>query len=221
MTSLMILVIIIVILSLRKKGKKEYQKALDIISIIMLMLEVFRMLWVIIFRSGEVHLIRFDWCNQVCLLMPIAILLRLDYYIPFYKGAAFWGGMGVLAYPLWVFYDYGGIHIMAIQSMISHGLMVLVSFLLILSKESAGIKKEWTRILTGFMMMVAIAAIGSSITGDNYMALRSAERLPLVRFIPHPYYLLFMLGIEFIGLCLVDYLSCFIYRKFGAKDEIL
>ncbi|MCB6574947.1 hypothetical protein LI165_13040, partial [Phascolarctobacterium faecium] len=71
--------------------------------------------------------IRFDWCNQVCIALPLIVLFKREKAYPYIDVLAVMGGLMVLIYPLWVFYDYGGIHTMAVQSMVSHGLMVLIA----------------------------------------------------------------------------------------------
>ena len=157
------------------------------------------MIWFNIYRP-DTYFIRFDWCNQVCLWMPVCILARFRKSYPFFMGAAFLGGMGVMLYPLWVFRDYGGFHLMSIQSMVSHGLMVLFSILLMRMYHIKGRFREITlSVCIGFTIMALVALMFSLIRNINYMAMLSPKGLPIVHSIPAPFHLFVVLPAELFG----------------------
>lgn len=182
-----------------------------IISIVMLLLEIFRMIWLRIYRP-YLYVLRFDYCNQVCLFLPICILLNLKQLFPFLACVSFLGGGGVLVYPLHVFSDYGGFHIMSIQSMISHTLMVL-SAINIARMFIVDLKKDFILSSVCFFIMCAIAYVASIIRDINYLAMLSPEGLPFIDHIKAPFHIIFVVGIIDFGL----FCCLFLISKIEAK----
>ncbi len=220
MTLIMTLFIIAFCYLTRKNNRVILEKKMRGIAWVMFVLELIRMSWFRTFRP-DTYFIRFDWCNMVCLIMPICIILRLRKTYPFFMGAAFWGGAGVMVYPLWVFRDYGGFHLMSIQSMISHGLMLLTSITLMrLSPINLKRKKEiFLSITIGFSIMVVLALTFSLIRNVNYMAMLSPEGLPIIEKIKAPYHLLLIIPAEYAGFFVLAYVYSLFQKKFLANER--
>ncbi len=199
-----------------KFSSKQLFKHQKRISLVMLFLEIFRMTWLKLYRP-DVYVLRFDYCNQVCLFLPICILLNLKVLFPFLASVSFLGGGGVLVYPLHVFSDYAGFHIMSIQSMISHTLMVL-SAINLSRMITINLKKDTLISFGCFILMLVVALIGSLVRNVNYMALLSPDGLPLINHIKAPYHIPFVAGIIMFGLYLYLLLSSKLENKIHCVD---
>lgn len=181
-----------------KNDKKSARRVLVVLATIMLSLEIFRIGWRTYYYGFDLRNIRFDWCNQICLALPIIILCRFEKAYPYIDILALMGGLAVLIYPLWVFYDYGGIHVMAVQSMVSHGLMVLIALLMPFSADyRPRVKKFWKPVI-GLCILAMVALIMSRLLGENYLLMRDAHGLPFIANIPFPWYWL-LVGPFFLG----------------------
>ena len=215
-TFLGILFIILFCYKTKDFSSKRLLKHQKIISIIMLVLEIFRMIWLRIYRP-YLYILRFDYCNQVCLFLPICVLLNLKQLFPFLACVSFLGGGGVLVYPLHVFSDYGGFHIMSIQSMISHTLMVL-SAINIARMFIVDLKKNFILSTFCFALMCVIAYVASIIRDINYLAMLSPEGLPFIKNIKAPFHIIFVVGIIDFGLFCCLFLISKIETKILCPD---
>lgn len=185
----------------RHNSYNELYKKQKKISAFMLIVELLRMVYMLIYRP-EVYAWRFDYCNQVCLFMPILILCGFKASFPFLMAVAFWGGTGVMLYPLWVFRDYGGFHLITVQSMISHGLMVLSS-LNLARLHKVDIHTDFRTATFGFLCMATISFAMGAIRNENYMALFDPKGLPVLKYLSYPWHIPFVLGIIILGIFLI------------------
>ncbi len=182
------------------KSKIWNKKLLFVLAAFMIGLEVFRILWLTLMYHDYDFIsflknVRFDWCNQICIAMPIIVLLKKEKLYEYISPLAIIGGVGVMIYPVYVFYDYGGMHLLAVQSMISHGLMILIGFLMPLSSEyTPNIKKIYKPSIT-LLIMAVIALIMSHVLNVNYMLMLSADAFPFLAAIPNPWYFLIVIPI--------------------------
>ena len=198
------------------------RRVVMILAIAMLCLESCRYIWRIAYYGITPDNVRYDWCNQICIALPIIALFRWEKAYPFIDSAALLGGVTVLIYPLWVFYDYAGIHVMAVQSMLSHGLMVTVALLLPTTTttydRSTNLSSSlmWKRI-GGLDILLLIAFIASNVKGVNYLIMLSADGIPVLQHIPFPYYWIlalpgFILGIYLASVALALF-DCWMMDK--------
>lgn len=177
----------------RHRSKAYAGRVLRLCAWSMLALEIFRISWNGYYHGLSLEMFRFDFCNQICMFLPLCVILGDEKIYPYIQELACGGGIAVLAYPLWVFYDYAGFHIMALQSMISHGLMLLCGFIMPFASGKIPSTKTGTRdTLIGIGIVMIIAFVMSHVTGENYMIMRSADGLPFVGNIPFPWYWLFV-----------------------------
>ncbi len=182
----------------RYYDSKRLEKAQKRISLTMLLLELLRIVWLRIYFPNE-HFIRFDYCNQACLFFPILILCGLTIFYPAIMCISFYGGLGVMLYPLWIFKSFGGFHIMSIQSMISHGLMLLTSINLARIHKT-NFKKDIKISFILFAIMAVLSFIFSMKRDANYMAMRTSVGVPILEYISFPWHIPFVVGIIFLGL---------------------
>ena len=208
LSGLNIIMIIIVMLKVDKSEKNVCNVAKIILG-----LEIFRMIWWFIYRDQSLRIFRFDICNQVCLFMPFIILFKKEKLYPFISACALLGGIGVMIYPLWVFYDYGGIHLMSVQSMFSHGLMILQILLLMKVYKMPKLKEHIKATTIGFIIMIYLAFIANTIRGTNYIGLASPDGIPLLNQIKAPYHVFILVPIIFIGVILVTQVIYFLQNK--------
>jgi len=205
MSLIMIAFIVYFTYRTRKYTSKELNKAQKKIAIVMLLLELFRTIMFQIFHigssSGYTYLLRFDYCNQVCLFMPIFVLLNTQTLFPFLAAVSFWGGVGVLCYPSNVWAGYGGWHILPIQSMVSHGLMVLSSINLA-RMFKVDLKHNFIQSAIGFGIMASISAFFGYTRKENYMAVLDPTGLPAIQHIPSPGHYFTLIAIIELGLFL-------------------
>lgn len=216
LSGLVITIILMVLYSQRKKGDVRYsQKVLRVLGALMFSLELFRIAWRVFYYGLNTTIIRFDWCNQVCMVLPFIAMFRTEKLYPFIDVQALIGGMGVLIYPLWVFYDYAGIHTLAVQSMISHGLMVLISLTLPMASETyVRNTKNYPKSIFGLLIILSIAFIASHLTGQNYLIMLSADGIPVLQNMAYPSYWLIAFPLMLIvcyaalfGLSIVDHFN--------------
>ncbi|MDO4289377.1 MAG: YwaF family protein [Eubacterium sp.] len=171
-----------------RKDRGFSRRLVVVLAAVMLGLEIFRIGWHTYYYGLDLRNIRFDWCNQICLALPVIVLFNLKGAYPYVDILAIMGGLAVLIYPLWVFYDYGGIHVMAIQSMISHGLMVLIALTLPFSSDYRPEARYFYKPVIGLIIIAAVALVMSRLLGENYLLMRDAKGLPVIGDIPFPWY---------------------------------
>lgn len=201
-TVLIVFIAVILHIQIRKKDPVFSRKLLVILAGTMLGLEVFRITWMTVYYGFDLRNIRFDWCNQICLALPVIVLLNARRLYPYIDILAFMGGTAVLLYPLWVFYDYGGIHIMSLQSMLSHSLMVLIAMSLPFSCDYRPQLKDAHKAMAGFSVIAVIAFIMSGLLDVNYLLMKNADGVPLLQHMDFPWY--WIIGIPLLyGLIVV------------------
>lgn len=195
-----------------KKRNQEYSKrVLTRLAWLMLGLEIFRISWNWYFHGFSLTCFRFDYCNQICMFLPFCIILGDEKLYSYIQVLAIIGGAFVLIYPLWVFYDYAGFHLLALQSMVSHGLMLLCGLIMpYASGEIPSARKETRDSLIGFTVILTVAFIMSRVTGENYLLMRGADGVPVLSLIPYPWYWLVFLPLAFF---FIKHLSI-IYQDF-------
>ncbi|MDF2676458.1 MAG: hypothetical protein K0Q97_758 [Bacillota bacterium] len=164
------------------------KKTLKNSSIIMLLLEILRICWITYYYGFSLKNIRFDWCNQICLILPFIVLSENKNLFPYIDILAFVGGISVIIYPRWVFYDYAGLHIMAVQSMASHALMVIISISMIFTSDYWGKENDVRKPFIGFCYIAFIAFTMSRLLNTNYMLMLNADGIPLLENFTYPWY---------------------------------
>ncbi len=200
------------------KSRLWNKKLLFVLACVMIALEVFRIVWLTFMYHDYDFIsflknVRFDWCNQICLVMPVLVLLKKEKTYDYLSPLAIIGGLGVLIYPVFVFYDYGGMHLLAVQSMISHGLMVLIGFLMPLSSDyNPDIKKLW-KPSAAVLGMAVVACIMSHVLNVNYMLMLRADGIPLLSSIPNPWYFFILVPVVAGIIALVVYVMQKITEK--------
>lgn len=199
-STILFAIIFFVYYSVIKKRNQEYStKVLKICAALMLGLEIFRISWNAYFHGFQITNFRFDFCNQICMFLPWVILLGDRKLYPYFELLAIVGGFTVLVYPLWVFYDYAGFHIMALQSMTSHALMLLCGLIMPFSSGKIPTPRDEARdSLVGFSIILVVAFVMSNITGENYLLMKGANGVPVLELIPFPYYWIVFLGVAYI-----------------------
>ena len=200
----LILIGIILYHAICKWNNAQLVRCIRVSAYVLLGLEVFRIIWKCVYYGISFDVFRFDWCNQICMLTALAILFRWEavYDVIFTMGLL--GGLGVMIYPLWVFYDYAGIHLMSVQSMFSHGLIILIPLLLPLSYGYQPSLKRLKYALIGLATVFGIAFVMSHIQNENYLIMLSAQGLPIISLIPYPYYIFvaYLCAAAGVALCL-------------------
>jgi hypothetical protein len=195
---------IVTIMAIQKRKQNPYfsQRILKVLGVLMLLLELFRMAWRAYYYGMHWTILRFDWCNQICMVLPFIAMFRLEKLYPYIDVAAFLGGAAVLIYPLWVFYDYTGIHVMSIQSMVSHGLMVTIALSMPMSSTRGYHRslRQMRKQLIGMSGILAVAFWASIIFNTNYLLMRNARGIPVIGSMPAPYYWLIVLPILILGM---------------------
>ncbi|MEG0379289.1 MAG: YwaF family protein, partial [Eubacterium sp.] len=187
-TLIFIFIIAIIVIQTKKQNQAFSKKLITVLAVIMLCLEIFRIGWQTYYHGFDLRNIRFDWCNQVCIALPLIVLFKWERAYPFIDVLAVMGGLMVLLYPLWVFYDYGGIHTMAVQSMVSHGLMVLIAVTMPFSADyRPSVRKVW-KPLVGLGIIAIVAFTMSHALNVNYLLMLGAHDVPFIQSIPYPWY---------------------------------
>ena len=81
LSGLVITIILMVVYAQRKKGDVLFsQKVLRILGTLMLALELFRITWRVFYYGFNSTTLRFDWCNQVCMILPLIAIFRTEKY---------------------------------------------------------------------------------------------------------------------------------------------
>ncbi len=197
------------------------KKLLKRSALVMLFLEIFRIVWSTFYYGFNLKNIRFDWCNQISLALPFIILSEKQELYPYIDILSFMGGAGVLIYPIWVFYDYAGIHIMSVQSMISHTLMVIIPLSITFVSGHWEKEKSIRKPLTAFILVAFIAYVMSRTLNVNYLIMIDADGIPLLRHLPFPWYWLIAfpcLIVLISGVRLMFYAIC---RKISKHKSII
>lgn len=197
-----------------KRCDENYSKRiLENASAIMLILEIFRISWTTYYYGFSLKNIRFDWCNQICLILPIIVMSGNKKLFPYIDLLAFIGGVTVIIYPRWVFYDYAGLHIMAVQSMISHTLMVIISISMIFISNHWDEETDIKKPLIGFCYIAMIAFTMSKLLNTNYMLMLNADGIPFLKHFSYPWYWL----VAIPGLLLVIHIVRLVFQGISKK----
>lgn len=207
---ILILFIILFTFCTRKYSSDKLSKAERRISWIMIILEIFRFAWYRYYQGFWYF--KYDICNIICLLMPIFVLIKNKTFALMWAALAFYGGCGVLLYPYGVFASLNGLHIVSIQSMISHGLMVLSSVNLA-RLYKINFKKDLLYSLIGYLIISAFIVIMCFVKNTNYMALLDPSGIPLVEYLPVPLSSIAIIGLIYLGI----YLYLLVLNKFQIK----
>lgn len=205
LTTLIVIAIWRIIRLQKRRHDVAYsQKWLRGLGILMASLEAFRIAWRTAYYGPDIANLRFDWCNQICLVMPWIAISRWEKAYPYVDVAAFIGGSFVLIYPLWVFYDYAGFHIMAAQSMVSHGLMVTIALTMPMASENGyrrGFPEDIHKRIMGLCLMLLVALTASKALGMNFLLMQNANGIPVLSSIPYPYYWFIAFPMMILGIC--------------------
>jgi uncharacterized membrane protein YwaF len=121
-------------------------------------------------------------------MLPFIVLSENKNLFPYIDILAFVGGISVIIYPRWVFYDYAGLHIMAVQSMASHALMVIISISMIFTSDYWGKENDVRKPFIGFCYIAFIAFTMSRLLNTNYMLMLNADGIPLLENFTYPWY---------------------------------
>ena len=191
--------IIIFTYKTRKYTQSELFKKQRVISWVMLAFEAFRFIWYRIFQGFWYF--KYDLCNLICLFMPIFVLNKSRKSLLMWASVAFYGGTAVLLYPYGIFAAFNGVHIITIQSMISHGLMVLTSINLV-RMYKIEFKKDLIASFIGYGILATISFVMCFVNDANYMALRDPQGIPVVNHLPFPISSFAIIGFIYLGIYL-------------------
>jgi len=218
LSSLSIFFIIYLVCAQMKRCDLNYsKKILKCSAVIMLVLEIFRISWSTFYYGFSLKNIRFDWCNQISLVLPFVVLSGKEKLYPYIDVLSFMGGAGVLLYPVWVFYDYAGIHIMSVQSMISHTLMIIIPISILFVSGHWEKEKSIRKPLAGFIVMSVVAYAMSRTLNVNYMIMLNSDGIPLLRNFSFPWYWVIAIPCLILMIHVVKFVFCVITSKIGKK----
>lgn len=224
-SALLIAFIIIFTKKTLKCSQSELYKHQRVISWVMLAFEAFRFIWYRIFQGFWYF--KYDLCNLICLFMPIFVLNKSRKTALMWAAVAFYGGSAVLLYPYGIFSAFNGLHIITIQSMISHGLMVLTSINLV-RMYKINFKKDLIASFIGYGILALISLVMCFVNNANYMALRDPTGIPVVNHLPFPLSTIAIISIIYLGIYLFllvlktyqEKFLCFDLRKEDIKHDL-
>lgn len=183
----------------RENTSSELNKKQRVISWVMLVLEAFRFIWYRVFQGFWYF--KYDLCNLICLFMPIFVLNNNRKSLMMWAAVAFYGGSAVLLYPYGIFAPFNGLHIITIQSLISHGLMVLTS-INIVRMYKIDFKNDLIAGAIGYGILACISFVMCFVNDANYMALRDPAGIPVVNHLPFPLSSIAIIGFIYLGIYL-------------------
>jgi len=182
-------------------------------AILMLALELFRFGWRTYYYGLSIENLSFGWCNQICFVLPFIVLSGCIGLFPYIDILSFMGGMGVIIYPIWVFYDYAGLHIMSLQSMISHTLMVIIPMSMSFISDHWEKEKNIEKPLIGFGIIAAIAFVMAKKMNINFLIMQKADGIPLLDRFSFPWYWLIACPFLILTIKMVSLL----FQRLGKK----
>lgn len=178
----------------KKKDKAWHDKMFKIMAIILLALEILRMTYrTIIYCCYEKYLpdhgniynwaeiISFALCTQVTFVTIVTLLINKEKWNRFAYDAIFpialFGGITALVYPDMLNTYYPIFHIMNVQTLITHGLLVATPILLIVTgRLQPQIKNGWKPMLLMFIFSM-IARIFSKLADCSFMYMNDGIEL--------------------------------------------
>jgi len=220
----------------RKASKEKQSKMFKIIAFVLLGLELLRITYrTIIYFCYEIYLpnngniynwaeiISFALCTMITFFIIVTLLIDKKKWNDFaYESIypiAFLGGGLALAYPDMLNTYYPIYHIMNVQTLITHGLLVAMPILLVVTKRlHPNIKKAWKPFLTMFVFSM-IARFFSKLTDSSFMYMNDGiEAIPGWENKPFLSYY-WILGLAFIGWILLCYAPVMIYDLVQLKKK--
>ncbi len=223
--------IITLALVAKRKDKKWQDKMFFVIALVFLALEILRMTYRTITyccyetyfpEKGNIYnwaeIISFALCTMVTFFSIVTLLINKEKWNKFAYDAIFpiaiFSGSAALIYPDMLNTYYPIYHIMNVQTLITHGLLIALPILLIVTKRLVPkIKNGWKPMVTIFGFSI-IARIMSKLTDSSFMYMNdgievipSWSNKPLYTY----YWILALIFAAWIALC---------YLPFEIKDLI-
>ncbi len=187
--------IVLISLIAKKKNSDWHNKMFKVIAFIFLGLEILRIIYrSVIYYCYETYLpentniynwaeiISFALCTMITFFTIITLLLNNEKWNKYAYDVIFvialLGGVSALVYPDMLNTYYPIYHIMNIQTLITHGLLVATPILLIVTKRyTPNIKNSWKPLLQ-MVFFAIIARIFSVISGSSFMYMNGFELIP-------------------------------------------
>lgn len=236
--SLMVITIIILAHKYKNSDNKTTKKILFICALISLIFEIYKQInfsfnynetstwW-----SYQWYIFPFQFCSTPMYIALIAALTKnkkLEYACySFLATFGLVGGISVMIYPNTVFIDTIGINI---QTMIHHGLQVIMGMYLLLSKRVSFSFKTLIKALYVFIILVGIALILNILTyyinidgGLTLFYISPFHRSSLVILcdiyekVPYFVFLIIYIGAFTLGSSIVLLISKLIYKRKNVK----
>ncbi|MBQ9790391.1 MAG: YwaF family protein [Clostridia bacterium] len=223
----------------RKKDKSWQGKMFKIIAIVLLVLEILRMTYrTITYCCYETYLpdnpniynwaeiISFALCTMITFFTIVTLLINKEKWNAFAYDAIFaialFGGSTALIYPDMLNTYYPIYHIMNVQTLITHGLLVAVPILLVVTgRLKPRIKNWWKPMLLMFGFSI-IARIFSKLADCSFMYMNDGIELipswsnkPLYSY----YWILALVFAAWIMLCYLPFEIVSKHRKSKEKKE--
>ncbi len=170
-TVLLFYVALIVVLhrcSLRTRRFAVYTGAF-----VLLLLEIMRYTVLSVNRGGfSMEILSFQFCNILAFYIPVSILFFRNRYL--YGSSALFGfvaGLAIVLLPFSVIDNSRPIEFLTVQSIISHGLMAFLGYMLIASKMYVPKLRDFAPLMSIFLMFCAYMKLMCYIRGANYFGL--------------------------------------------------
>lgn len=179
----------------RKKSEEWQKRMFFIIALILLALEILRIIYrTVTYCNYEKYLpdcrniynwaeiISFALCTMITFFTIVTLLINRPKWNAFAYDSIFviglLGGASALIYPDMLNTYYPIYHIMNVQTLITHGTLILVSALLIVTgRLKLNIKNCWKPFVT-ISCFAVIARIFSVLSGSSFMYMNGFELLP-------------------------------------------
>ncbi len=231
-------VCIFICIKFKNADKKTVNRIVFIAWLIMAVLEIYKQtIYTFNYSDGIVtwdyqwYAFPFQLCSTPLYVFPFVFLIKnekiRDYFVAFSCFFSLFGGLAVLFYPNDVFVETIGINI---QTMIHHGLQVIIGiFLITVSRKKLNIKFYLKALVT--FAVVSVIAIGLNelvplITDETfnmfYISSHFPSTLPVLSILyplmPYPAFLvMYLIGFAVIGIIIYSVSYLIAGRKYAKK----
>ncbi len=164
---------VVLIVLLHRCSLKTRRIAVYTGAFVLLLLEIMRYIVLSVDRGEfSIEVLSFQFCNILVFYIPVSILFFRNRYM--YGSSAFFGmiaGLAIVLLPYTVIDNSRPIEFLTVQSIISHGLMAFLGYMLIASKMYEPRMRDFVPLMVIFLVFCTYMKIMCYVRDANYFGL--------------------------------------------------
>lgn len=163
------------------KARERYLKA-GAIAMGLVMIMRYSLYAVYVYRVHYFNtIIKFEMSEIAMYLLMLAIfVIKKKWFYPLAFTVGILSCIAVIFYPYTVFSNHTPLHLYTVSSVLFHAINGYMACMLITARGYTPRLKQIWGVLVGNVVLFAVILAANKITGDNFMALSDASKLPII-----------------------------------------